>query len=109
VVPITGEVVSREIVLPVTLTVSDAAPGIRVKLIVDILAISTTTVVRLFLNPVASAPTEYSPGIRPTTVKVPAEEVTVWDTTPVEVFVIVTLAWLITAWLASVTVPFIPL
>ena len=48
----------------------------------------------------ASATTEYSPGISPTTVKVPAEEVTVWDTTPVDGLVMVILAWLITAWLA---------
>ena len=50
----------------------------------DIFAISTTTVAWLFLNPDASTATEYSPGIRPTALKVPAEEVTVFDTTPVE-------------------------
>ena len=51
VVPISGEVVSSEMVLPFTLTVSEAAPGTSVMLTVDIFAISTTTVVWLFLNP----------------------------------------------------------
>ena len=40
--------------LPFTLTVSDAAPGSKVIVRLDIFAISTTTVVWTFLNPAAS-------------------------------------------------------
>ena len=109
VVPISGEVVSREIDVPVTFTVSLAAPGTSMKLTVVIFATSTTTLVTLLRNPVASAATEYCPGMSPIAVNVPAEEVAVCDTTPVDVLVIAILAWLINAWLESVTVPLIPL
>ena len=79
------------------------------KLTVVIFATSTTTLVTLLRNPVASAVTEYCPGMSPIAVNVPAEEVAVCDTTPVDVLVIAILAWLINAWLESVTVPLIPL
>jgi hypothetical protein len=41
-------------------------------------------------------------------VKLPADEVTVGDTIPVELLVIVILALGTTAWLESVTVPLMP-
>ena len=109
VVPTSGEVVLSEMVEPVTLTVSLAAPGVSEIVMLDIFAISTNTVVWLFLNPEASTLSEYSPGIRLTTLNVPAEDVTVLDTTPVELLVSVTRAPLTTAWLGSTTVPLIPL
>src|SRR5580658_184926 len=108
VVPTTGDVVSREIAVSFTFTVSPEDPGCKVRLTVEILATSTVTWPLTFLNPLKSAATEYVPGSRPTTVNAPIEVVVVFDTTPVDVLMMVTFAPGITAPLESATVPLIP-
>src|ERR1700761_1976100 len=75
---------------------------------VDILATSTTTWLLAVAKFGAPTTTEYSPGISPTTVNSPVEEVLVSDPTPVEMLVIVTCAFATAAPDESVTVPLIP-
>src|SRR5580658_7532253 len=108
VVPMVGDVVSSEIAVSFTFTVSPAEPGCKVMLTVEILATSTVTWLWTFLNPGESTWTEYVPGSNPTTVNVPIEVVAVAETTPVDVLVTVTLAPGITAPDESATVPLIP-
>jgi hypothetical protein len=75
---------------------------------VDILVTSTRTVVLAVLKLGALTSIEYVPGMSPTTAKDPVEELTVLDTTPVEVFVIVRWAPRTAAPEVSVIVPLMP-
>jgi hypothetical protein len=61
------------------------------------------------LKPTESTETEYDPGSSPTTINVPADEVTARDIAPVAVLVADTFAPEMTLPLESSTVPLMPL
>src|SRR6266581_2498478 len=108
--PSSGSLVSKLIGLAPTTTDSVATPGLRSA---STEAFLPTSMLTLLLTqarkPDFSIFTVYVPGIRSVTVYVPTEPVTAWLTTPVPLFVMVTVAPGTTAPDSSITVPWIPL